>query len=171
MNAVFSRSGRNHGSWRLPSPAEHRLSNYISLANGGRTIQYFSMNGFLPHTSRRRDRLVMSPRILGFGTSVGAPMHPAGREVFAQGNIVPVYGPVLMPTTWEYQRVLPVTSAQITTMSPNKNAIGAGYNKGESYDVVVVYNRDISRPQSGTVTLTDVLRRRGVFDLYADKEV
>ncbi len=171
MNAVFSRSGRNRGSWRMPSPVEHRLTNYISLGNGARTIQYFSMNGFLPHTSPRRGKLVMPPRILGFGTSVGAPAHPAGRELFAQRDVVPVYGPVLMPTTWEYRTELPVSCAQITTVSPNKNAIGIGYNKGARYDVVVVYNRDVSRAQSGTVALTKVLKGRRLYDLAADREI
>ena len=170
MNPVFSDTGAR-SRFRLPTPAEHRLANYMSLANGVRTLHYFAMVGCLPYTVGSASNPKLNRRLLGFGTSVGAPMHPAGREVFRHGSIAPVYGPLLMSTTWEPKRVIPVTCEQITTPVSNKNAIGVGYNKGKEYDILVVYNRDLGKPQAGTVTLTDVLKGRNLYDLYTNKSV
>ena len=92
MNPVFSETTARP-RWRFPSPEEHRLANYMSLANGGRTLQYFAMVGYLPYTVGNPRQPKLNPRILGFGTSVGAPMHPVGRELVKQGSVVPVFGP------------------------------------------------------------------------------
>ena len=170
MNPVFSDTGAR-SRYRFPTLAEHRLANYMSLANGARTLHYFAMVGYLPYTVGSASNPKLNRRLLGFGTSVGAPMHPAGREVFRQRGIAPVYGPLLMGTTWERERVVPVACEQIKTPVPNKNAIGVGYNRGKEYDIVVVYNRDLSKPQSGTVTLTDVLKGRDLYDLYTNQSV
>ncbi len=170
MNPVFS-WGWPESRKRLPSPAEHRLGNYMSLANGGRSLHYFAMVGDLPYTVGNPNRPVLSKRLLGFGTSVGAPVHPVGREVFKQRDIAPVYGPLLMATTWEHKRNVPVTCERIETPSANKNAIGVGYNSGKTYDIVVVYNRDLAKPQAGTVRLTDLPPGRIIYDLYSNTKI
>lgn len=172
MNQVFSHTNPGLGP-RFATPAEHRLGNFISLATGGRALQYFSMCGYLPHASKKRSGYVLGKRIIGFGTPVGAPMLPAGREVFKQGLIPPTYGPLLMPTTWDHKRTLPVSCADLPyrTSSKNKKVLGVGLNVGDDYDVLVVYNRDALHAQSGTVDLTDVLRGRTIYSLFADKKV
>ncbi len=172
MNQVFSNTSPGIGP-RFATPAEHRLGNYISLATGGRTIQYFSVGGYLPHASRSRSGYTLGKRIVGFGTPVGAPMLPAGREVFKQGQIPPVYGPLLIPTTWDYKRKLTVSCADLPyrTASKNKKVLGVGLNVGKDYDVLVVYNRDTLHTRSGTVTLTDVLGSRNIYSLFDDKRV
>ena len=87
---------------------------------------------------------MLGKKIIGFGTPVGAPMLPAGREVFKQGLIPPAYGPLLIPTTWDYKRKLPVSCADLPypRASRNKKVLGVGHNVGKDYDVLVVYNRD-----------------------------
>jgi len=172
MNQVFSHTGLVTGP-RFATPAEHRLGNFISLATGGRTLQYFAMCGYLPHASRRKSRYVLEKRILGFGTPVGAPMLPAGREVFKQGLIPSTYGPLLIPTTWDYKRKLPVSCADLPyrTASRNKKVLGVGLNVGKDYDVLVVYNRDTLHARSGTVTVTDVLGSRNIYSLLDNKRV
>jgi len=158
---------------RLASPAEHRLCNYISLASGGRSINYYMSSPVIKLTMGG----AANPRLMtvsgyGFGSSVGAEVHPVGKEVIKQGEVVPVYGPVLLGTYWEHERKLPITCKQLTFGTPfDKAAIGASYNKGKDYDVVVVYNRDSLGAQSGTVDLSAVVKGRPVYDLYAGKEV
>ncbi|MBT3374257.1 MAG: hypothetical protein HN742_23990 [Lentisphaerae bacterium] len=170
MNQVFSHTGPGLGP-RLATPAEHRLGNYISLATGGRALQYFSMCGYLPHTIKRKSGHTLGKRIIGFGTPVGAPAFPAGREVFKQGPIPPTFGPLLIPTAWDRERSLPVSCADLPypTSSKNKKVIGFGLNTGKEYDVLVVYNRDTLHTQSGSISLAEVLRERDLYDLFADK--
>ncbi|MBT3289898.1 MAG: hypothetical protein HN380_21320 [Victivallales bacterium] len=172
MNQVFSHTGPGLGP-RFATPAEHRLGNFISLATGGRTLQYFSMTGYLPHAMKKKTGYKLGKRIIGFGTPVGAPMLPAGREVFKQGPIPPTYGPLLMPTIWDHKRELPVSCPDLSykTVSKNKKALGYGLNVGKEYDVLVVYNRDTLQAQSGTIGLTEVLRGRDVYDLFTSQQV
>ena len=98
-------------------------------------------------------------------------MLPAGREVFTQGLIPPAYGPLLIPTTWDYKRELPVSCADLPyrTASRNKKVLGVGLNVGKDYDVLVVYNRDTLHARSGTVTVTDVLANRNIYSLFDNR--
>ncbi len=162
------RSRRKRGTVsRLPSAAEHRLGNYISLANGGRSLNYYMLCPTILLTLGKGERVRMGTVTgYGFGSSVGAFTHPVGREIERQADVVPVLGPALLGTTWEHKRTLVVSCNTLEFSAPfSKAALGASFNRGDTYDVVVVYNRDAAGPQSGTVDLNSVLAGRNVYDL------
>lgn len=142
---------------RLPTAPELRLMTYHPLACGATGILFFSWQSRPPwHPWGGAEAIV---------DIVLNPTGEIGEEVARLARVIPIIGPVLLRTEWVADSGIEVQCDLIPVYE--LPAIRADLNRGESYDVIVVTNQDVSRPQSATVTLPQgMVDGRMLMDLH-----
>ena len=152
--------------FRMPSPAEIRMMTYVSLAFGSKGLFYFSFLTPLATTTEGHEKTV------GIYNDVYAPQYDFGKEVIRLGNIVPIYAPVLVGTSYVKDAGFLVEADTVAVESENKKAIGYGYNQGNAYGVLVCYNRSVNSLQEGKIKFPDdIIKGKKVFDLLKLQEI